>query len=366
MCRVIFAALALLVSLAHGPVQAEGGQRIALVIGNGDYRSVERLRNSVNDARLIAVTLSELGFALIGGGPRTDLDKSSMLQAIQEFGRAVQGADVALFYYSGHGLQVQGTNWLVPTDANPTRTQDLEFQAVGADLILRQMEGVGTRLNIVILDACRNNPFPVRGLRSMGGGLAEMRAPEGTLISYATQPGAVAHDGVDANSPYTKALAETMKQPGLDVFRTFNQVGLRVKRATGGEQQPWVSSSPIDGDFAFAGLIPPSPALARVSSRPGLQQPIVPRAIIPCRRGAQRGIRPIPRDADTECQPAAASSSTRTRITKPHAPKQATPASTTRPESAPKPACPDIVARVQLGEPLSAADRSALATGCAR
>jgi Domain of unknown function (DUF4189)/Caspase domain len=103
----------------------------------------------------------------------------------------------------------------------------------------------------VILDACRNNPFGARGLRSADGGLAQMRAPEGTLISYATQPGSVARDGSDGHSPYTKALATTIKQAGLDIFQTFNQVGLAVKRETGGSQQPWVSSSPIDGTFYF-------------------------------------------------------------------------------------------------------------------
>jgi uncharacterized caspase-like protein len=112
-------------------------------------------------------------------------------------------------------------------------------------------ESAGTRLNLVMLDACRNNPFAGRGLRAAGGGLAQMQAPEGTLISFATQPGNVAQDGADGNSPYTKVLAEIIKTPGLDVFQTFNQVGLKVKKATGGAQQPWLSSSPIEGVFFF-------------------------------------------------------------------------------------------------------------------
>ena len=130
---------------------------------------------------------------------------------------------------------------------------------VDVNLVLRQMQGSGTRLNMVILDACRNNPFGARGLRASDGGLAQMRAPEGTLISYATQPGNVALDGTDGHSPYTKALAATVRQAGLDIFQTFNQVGLAVKRQTGGSQQPWVSSSPIDGNFYF---VAPAPAAA--------------------------------------------------------------------------------------------------------
>jgi hypothetical protein len=122
---------------------------------------------------------------------------------------------------------------------------------------------------MVILDACRNNPFGGRGLRSSDGGLAQMRAPEGTLISYATQPGSVAQDGSDGHSPYTKALATTIKQAGLDIFQTFNQVGLAVKRETGGSQQPWVSSSPIDGTFYFVAPAAASgPQVAVAPSQP--------------------------------------------------------------------------------------------------
>jgi hypothetical protein len=172
---------------------------------------------------------------------------------IQSFGNQLIGADVALFYYAGHGLQVRGTNYLVPVTANPTRETDVDFQMVDVALVLRQMEGAGTKLNLVILDACRNNPFGGRGLRASDGGLAQVRAPEGTLLSYATQPGNVALDGDDGHSPYTRALVETMQKPGLNVFETFNQVGLIVKRATRSSQQPWVSTSPIDGSFYFSG-----------------------------------------------------------------------------------------------------------------
>ena len=249
------ALLLLLLGVAGGArAEPQAGRRVALVVGNGSYRSVDRLVNAANDARLIASTLRGLGFSLVGGDAQLDLDREHFSSVIRDFGRELAGAEVGLFYYSGHGLQVQGVNWLVPVDANPTRPQDLDFQMVDADLVLRQMDGAGTKLNLVLLDACRNNPFARRGLRAMTAGLAEMRAPEGTLISYATQPGSVAADGAGVDSPYTLALASAMRKPGLDIFRVFNEVGLQVKRNTGGAQQPWVSNSPIAGDFHFSDL----------------------------------------------------------------------------------------------------------------
>jgi hypothetical protein len=237
--------------LIAGPAAAE--KRVALVIGNSGYQHISRLENPVNDARLMADTLRSLGFTLVGGGPRLDLDRTGFDRAVQEFGRSLSGADVALFYFAGHGVQVRGANYLVPVSANPVREADVDFQMLDTNLVLRQMEGSGTRLNLVILDACRNNPFGGRGLRSSGSGLATMQAPEGTLISFATQPGSVALDGNTANSPFTRALVDTIRKPGLGLFDTFNAVGLEVKKATGGAQQPWVSSSPIGGSFFFAG-----------------------------------------------------------------------------------------------------------------
>lgn len=246
-------------------------KRVALIVGNSQYKFIGRLDNPKHDAQLMAQSLSAVGFTLVGGGPQLDLGKEDFDRAIQDFGQILsQGADVALFFYAGHGLQVRGTNWLVPVAANPTREADVDFQMVDANLVLRQMEAAGTRLNLMILDACRNNPFGTRGFRSASSGLATMQAPEGTLIAYATQPGNVALDGADGNSPFTKALAQSVRRPGLDVFRVFNAVGLEVKRITGGAQQPWVSSSPIDGEFYFAGApapgtvvtLPPAPAPA--------------------------------------------------------------------------------------------------------
>jgi uncharacterized caspase-like protein len=231
---------------------ASAERRVALVVGNAGYQNITPLANAQNDASLIAETLRGVGFTLVGGAAQINLDKPAFDKAVQAFGNQLIGADVALFYYAGHGVQIRGSNYLVPVSANPVREADVDFQMVDVALILRQMEGSGTKLNLVILDACRNNPFGGRGLRSAESGLAQIRAPEGTLLSYATQPGNVALDGAGNHSPYSQALSETMRKPGLDVFQTFNQVGLLVKRATGGAQQPWVSSSPIDGAFYFA------------------------------------------------------------------------------------------------------------------
>jgi uncharacterized caspase-like protein len=251
--------------------------RIALVVGNSAYQNVSPLPNPTNDARQVADTLIRLGFRLVGGGAQIDLDKARFDLAVQAFGRQLLGADVGLFYYAGHGIQVRGTNYLVPISANPTREADVDFQMVDVGLVLKQMEGSGTKLNVVMLDACRNNPFGGRGLRTTDGGLAQIRAPEGTLLSYATQPGNVALDGDDGHSPYTRAVVETMQRPGLDVLQAFNQVGLAVKRATGGSQQPWVSSSPIDGTFYFASALPTTiapPALAAAPPAPAKTLPI--------------------------------------------------------------------------------------------
>lgn len=259
-CGVKLVAVALLL-LAGIAAAQPAERRVALVIGNGAYQYVSRLANPINDARLIAETLTSVGFTLVGSKAQLDLDKTTFDRMVQEFSTAIQGAGVALFYYAGHGVQVRGANYLAPVGANPTREADVDFQLLNVDLVLRQIELAGTRLNFLILDACRNNPFAGRGLRTAGGGLAQMQAPEGTLISYATQPGNVALDGTDGHSPYTRALANAFRKPGLDVFAVFNETGLEVKKRTGGAQQPWVASSPIAGQFFFAGtLTQPPPA----------------------------------------------------------------------------------------------------------
>ena len=155
--------LTTLVTTAGFSVTARADKRVALVVGNSTYQNIPRLDNPKNDARLIADTLRGLGFNLVGGAAQVDLDKTGFDRAIQDFGNQLSGADVALFYYAGHGVQVRSSNYLIPVNANPVKESDVDFQMVDAAIVLRQMEGSGTKFNLVILDACRNNPFGAAG-----------------------------------------------------------------------------------------------------------------------------------------------------------------------------------------------------------
>ncbi len=228
--------------------------RVALVIGNAHYKHIPILSNPSNDARYVSEQILAAGFELVGGAPFMDLTKPQLERAIADFGRLLSqhSGAVGFFYYAGHGMQVNGSNYLVPVDANPNRIADLSRQAIEVDSLLQEMEDSRTGLNIIVLDACRNNPFGGRGIRESGAGLAQMRAPKGSIIVYATQPGNIAQDGpAGQNSPFAKALAYALAETKLDLFGTFNEVGLLVSNATGGEQQPWISSSPIAGRFCF-------------------------------------------------------------------------------------------------------------------
>ena len=258
---------------------AHAERRVALVIGNSAYRAVPALPNPTADAKLMSDTLLSLGFFVVGGGAELDLDKAGFDKALAEFGHELAGADVALFYYAGHGVETHGLNYLVPVDAHPLDEGDVFAQAIGTSGILDQMEKSGARINLVLLDACRDNPFKGQ-VRSKTGGLAQMQAPPGTLISFATQPRSVSLDGVDGHSPYTRALAATMQRPGYGLFKTFNEVGLAVQKATGGSQLPWVSSSPISGSFYFAGK--PAPIdNAQAAGPSGTAAPIVEARLSP-------------------------------------------------------------------------------------
>src|ERR1700723_4809462 len=256
--------------------EAHAEKRVALVIGNSAYRSVPALPNPAADAKLMSDTLLSLGFFVVGGGAQLDLDKAGFDDALQKFKAELIGADVALFYYAGHGVETHGLNYLAPVDAHPLEEADIFTQMVGMSGILDQLEKSGTRINLVLLDACRDNPFSGQGVHSTTGGLAQMPAPVGTLISFATQPRSVSLDGVDGHSPYSRALVDAMQRPGSGLFRTFNEVGLAVAKATHGEQIPWVSSSPISGNFYFAG----KPATEAASQPPAAPDAPVPAPLV--------------------------------------------------------------------------------------
>ncbi len=234
------------------PEPAFAEQRIALVIGNGAYsKKIGVLGNPINDAALMAESLRELNFEV---SSYTDLDQRGMRRAIRDFGKKLDQAGkegVGLFYFAGHGVQTQGTNYLIPVGAEIKTEADMAIEAVPADGVLAQMEYAGPAVNIIILDACRNNPFD-RGFRSSTNGLARMDAPTGSLVAYSTAPGEVAADGEGRNSPYTRALAQAMRAPGSKLEEVFKTVRIKVMERTAGTQVPWESSS-LTGDFYFAG-----------------------------------------------------------------------------------------------------------------
>ena len=203
-----------------------GGPRTALVIGNAKYTSAP-LRNPVNDARAISSTLQELGFQVT---LLEDAGQKKMKRAIDKFGRAIRDGGVGLFYFSGHGMQVDGRNYLIPVDAEVDAEADVEYEAVEAGRVLAKMKTANNGMNLVILDACRNNPF-ARSFRSASKGLATLNAPSGTFIAYATSPGSVASDGTGDNGLYTGELVRHMKAPGLKIEEVFKRVrsGVQVK-----------------------------------------------------------------------------------------------------------------------------------------
>jgi hypothetical protein len=228
--------------------------RLALIVGNGAYTSVGRLDNTVPDAALMAATLESHGFQVT---TLTDAGQADLNTGISQFGRDLRAAGpdaTGLFYYAGHAVQSFGTNYLLPTDAALTNAADLSLVAVPADAILRQMQSARNKTNIVILDACRNNPFAnIRDLDD--NGLAEMNAPTGTFLSYSTAPGAVALDGLDGNSPFTKALAQEIPDVGVPIEQVFKKVRVSVIAETEGKQTPWDTSS-LTSEFVFAPAIP--------------------------------------------------------------------------------------------------------------
>ncbi len=223
---------------------AAAEQRIALVIGNSAYSSGP-LKNPVNDATDIAAALQRLGFQVI---LKKNANLETMEGVIEDFGNRLKRGGVGLFYYAGHGVQVNGINYLIPVNAKINKESDVRYKAVDVGRILDEMANANNGMNIVLLDACRDNPFG-KSFRSASRGLAIVsNSPSGSFISYSTSPGQVASDGEGKNSPYTRALLENISQPGLTINKVFMNVRSKVKKETG--QVPWELSS-LEGDFYF-------------------------------------------------------------------------------------------------------------------
>ncbi len=234
-------------------------RKIALVIGNSAY-DVGKLKNPTNDARAMSVELKACGFDVV---EVLDADQKTMKKAVRDFGVNLRnGGGVGLFFFAGHGLQLDGRNFLVPVGAVIGNEADVSLETIDADDVLKQMEEAGSQVNIVILDACRNNPFAgsnvlgpdgrvVRFRGAAAPGLAPVQAPQGTLVAFATAPGSIAMDGGNLrNSLYTKYLLENIGEPALPVESLFKRVRIAVARDTQRMQVPWESSS-LMGEFCF-------------------------------------------------------------------------------------------------------------------
>lgn len=249
--------------LLAGPATVLAEKRVALVIGNAAYGEAP-LKNPLNDARAMAVRLQALGFRVL---LRENATKLQMERAVADFGDLLDQDTVGLFFFAGHGMQVDGRNFLLPTDARIATQQRVRLETLDVDVVLDQMAAAGSRVNLVVLDACRNNPFE-RRFRAIGGGLAQINAPQGTLIAYATAPGKIASDGAGENGLYTQELLRALDAPGLQVEEVFKQVRGEVIRRSAGGQTPWEASSLVGsftflpGNVAVAAAVPPTVAAA--------------------------------------------------------------------------------------------------------
>ncbi len=256
--------------LTHG-VHAATESRLALLIGNSSYKN-SPLVNPVNDVRLMEVALKESGFTVIKAENASIRD---MRRLVRDFGDKLKATGgVGLFYFAGHGVQVRGENFLVSTDSDIRNEDEVADDSINANVVLEKMQSAGNRVNLVILDACRNNPFAVRS-RTAVSGLANMSAPSGSLVAYSTAPGSVASDGSGKNGLYTEHLAKVIRQPGLPVEEVFKQVRAAVRRDSNNQQTPWENTA-LEGQFFFRSPAPqvaapapePAPVAAPVVARP--------------------------------------------------------------------------------------------------
>jgi hypothetical protein len=250
-------------------------RRLALVIGNGAYTNASPLKNPPNDARDMAESLKEFGFEVTSG---VDINQREMKRLIREYGQKLKTGGVGLFYYAGHGVQSKGRNYLIPVEADIQSEAEIEDASVDINLVLNYMDEAQNDLNIVILDACRNNPF-ARSFRSSSNGLAPLDPPTGTLVGYATAPGRVASDGSGRNGLYTSELLNQMRVPGLSLIEMFMRVRAEVMRQSGKKQVPWEASSLV-GTFYFIAAnayAKPNPTDGPNSINDGRVEPLPPR-----------------------------------------------------------------------------------------
>jgi uncharacterized caspase-like protein len=245
---------------------AKADKRVAFVVGNGAYKNVVQLPNPPIDAKAMAATLRNVGFEVIEG---TNLTRDAMTEKLLDFGKKAQGADIAVFYYAGHGIAISGTNYLLPIDADIKSEMDVKLgAAINVDLTLDQTMG-DAKVKLVFLDACRDNPFaariksnsPTRSV-SVQQGLAEMKSGEGTLIAFATGPGQTALDGQEGNnSPFTRALIDHITQPGVEIQQAMTEVRAEVNEETHKGQLPW-------GHTNLIGAVYLNPAPAEAATAP--------------------------------------------------------------------------------------------------
>jgi len=251
--------------------------RIALVIGNGAYGEVP-LKNPPHDAQAMAKALLGCGFQV---QVLVNASLPQMEAALRTFGQKLRAGGVGLFFYAGHGMQVKGSNYLIPVGADIGDEDEVRFKALDANAVLAKMESAGNGLNLMVLDACRNNPFG-RGWRRGGvEGLAQMDAPTGTYIAFATAPGRTASDGTGTNGLYTQHLLEALRQPGLKVEEVFKRVRVGVRRSSKDQQVPWDSSS-LTGEFYFrsgSDSASTTTAVAAIDT-PSISPPPVPEPLV--------------------------------------------------------------------------------------
>ena len=244
----------MLIVLAVLSASAPAGSRVALVIGNASYAHAQVLANPLNDAADIGAALGRLGFSVTR---IENTDYAALRRGLQKFTRTAAGSELAVVFYAGHGIEVDQRNFLVPVDARLASDQDVEFEAVPLELVQRAVERA-SGLRLVVLDACRENPFAVQmqrtgATRSIGRGLARVEPSGETLIAYAAKEGTVAEDGSgDRNSPYSKALLAHLEEPGLELGRMFRKVRDAVLASTGGRQEPFVYGSLSSKDVYLA------------------------------------------------------------------------------------------------------------------